>query len=494
MTPKNYLDLGIELLKRGDREDAVTAFCLAIKLDSKYVPAYNNLGLVLKDTDRSQEAAACFYRVLELDPDNSYAYNNLGLLWMDAGDREQAAACFRRSIALDPEQAAVYNNLGTVLEEQYCLVEAEAAYRRAVELRPNYPEAQYNLGRFLKVLQRLEEAIPYLQRAVALRPGYMEAGYSLASLYLQQGQFTKGWGLYEQSRRRRYGSRYFSAPHWQGEALAGRRILLYWEYGFGDTLQFVRYVACIEALKAKVDLWVQPPLAALLENTYPGLVIHSDAVAPAESYDYVCSLMSLPVILETCLESIPPARPYVLHSSGVAASAWRELLGTMAGCGYKVGLVWAGNPKHKNDDNRSISFSLLSPLLAVQGINWVSLQVGPRASDLAEICCPVLDVADRQGNFLDTARLVEQLDLVITVDTSVAHLAGSLGKETWLLLAFDADWRWLLAREDSPWYPSVKLFRQREPGDWPEVVARVKTALELLPRAVTQAGQYVSER
>lgn len=489
MTPKNYLDLGIELLKRGDREDAVTAFCLAIKLDAKYVPAYNNLGLVLKDTDRPQEAAACFYRVLELDPDNSYAYNNLGLLWMEAGDREQAAACFHRSIALDPGQAAVYNNLGTVLEEQYCLVEAEAAYRRAVELRPNYPEAQYNLGRFLKVLQRLEEAIPYLQRAVALRPGYQEAGYSLASLYLQQGQFTKGWGLYEQSRRRRYGSRYFSAPHWQGEALAGRRILLYWEYGFGDTLQFVRYVPSIAALAAKVDLWVQPPLAALLENTYPGLAVYSGTTAPVENYDYVCSLMSLPVILETCLESIPPTVPYVLHSNGAAVSAWQELLGTMAGRGYKVGLVWAGNPNHKNDDNRSIPFSLLSPLLAVQGISWISLQVGPRAGDLVETPSPVLDVSDRLTDFLDTARLVEQLDLVITVDTSVAHLAGSLGKATWVLLAFDTDWRWLLTREDSPWYPAVRLFRQRKPGDWQEVVARVKAALERLPVTVGQVDQ-----
>lgn len=487
MTPKNYLDLGIELLKRGDREDAVTAFCLAIKLDAKYVPAYNNLGLVLKDTDRPQEAAACFYRVLELDPDNSYAYNNLGLLWMEAGDREQAAACFHRSIALDPGQAAVYNNLGTILEEQYCLVEAEAAYRRAVELRPNYPEAQYNLGRFLKAFQRLEEAIPYLQRAVALRPGYQEAGYSLASLYLQQGQFAKGWGLYEQSRRRRYGSRYFSAPHWQGEALAGRRILLYWEYGFGDTLQFVRYIPCIAALAAKVDLWVQQPLVALLKNTYPGLAVYSGAAVPPENYDYVCSLMSLPVILGTCLESIPPAVPYGLHSSG--AAAWPELPGTMAGFGYKVGLVWAGNPKHKNDDNRSIPFSLLSPLLAVQGVRWISLQVGPRAGDLAETPSPVLDVSDRLTDFLDTARLVEQLDLVITVDTSVAHLAGSLGKTTWVLLAFDTDWRWLLAREDSPWYPAVRLFRQRKPGDWQEVVARVKAALERLPATVGQVDQ-----
>lgn len=478
MTPKNYLDLGIELLKRGDREDAVTAFCLAIKLDGKYVPAYNNLGLVLKDTDRPQEAAACFYRVLELDPDNSYAYNNLGLLWMDAGDREQAAACFRQAIALDPEQAAVYNNLGTVLEEQYCLVEAEAAYRRAVALRPDYPEAQYNLGRFLKAFQRLEEAIPYLQRAVALRPGYQEASYSLASLYLQQGQFAKGWGLYEQSRRRRYGRSYFSAPHWQGETLAGRSILLYWEYGLGDTLQFARYVPCIAALAAKTDIWVQQPLAALLENTYPGLAVYSGADAPAESYDYVCSLMSLPVILETCLESVPPAAPYALQAGGTASSAWQELLGTMADGGYRVGLVWAGNPKHKNDDNRSIPFPQMLPLLTVQGVSWISLQVGPRAVDLAGPSCPVLDVSDRLTDFLETARLVAQLDLVITVDTSVAHLAGSLGKETWVLLAFDADWRWLLAREYSPWYPSVKLFRQREPGDWQEVVARVKEALE----------------
>lgn len=478
MTPKNYLDLGIELIKRGDREDAVTAFCMAIKLDAKYVPAYNNLGLVLKDTDRPQEAAACFYRVLELDPENSYAYNNLGLLWMDAGDRGQAAECFRRAIALNPEQAAVYNNLGTVLEEQYCLAEAEAAYRRAIELRPRYPEAQYNLGRFLKVVQRLEEAVPYLLRAIELQPAYQEAKYSLASLYLQQGKFAKGWRLYEQSRRRRYGSSYFAAPHWQGEELTGRSILLYWEYGFGDTLQFVRYVPYIAALAAKTDLWVQQPLADLLANTYPELIVYSGTDAPAESYDYVCSLMSLPVILETCLENIPPAAAYVTRTHREAAAPWQQLLATIADDEYKVGLVWAGNPKHQNDDNRSISFSLLLPLLAVQTVSWVSLQVGPRAGDIAGVACPVLDVSDGLTSFLDTARIIEQLDLVITVDTSVAHLAGSLGKETWVLLAFDADWRWLLTREDCPWYPSVRLFRQREPGDWPAVVARVRATLK----------------
>nr|WP_094605958.1 tetratricopeptide repeat protein [Sporomusa silvacetica] len=477
ITSKMYLDLGIRLTLRGDLENAVTAFGTAIKLNPKYAPAYNNLGLVLKKTKRLHEAEACFCRAIELKPNDTHAYNNLGLVLMDLGDLQKAEECFRRAIKLDPNQSAIYSNLGTVLEEINQFAEAEIAYRRAVELNPNYPEAHYNLGTFLRVNKQLDEAESCLRRAVELRSDYWEADLSLANLYLLQGIFSVGWGKFERLRQKRYEDTYFKIPSWHGENLTGRSILLYWEYGFGDTIQFVRYAQAVEKLAAKTDLWIQKPLGRLITAAYPNLTIYTGKCPQQEQYDYVCSLLSLPVIFNTCNETIPQAVPY-RPASQTASLTWHNALGEIdKGNAYRVGVVWAGHPKHLNNSRRSIPFTIFNNLFSVSKVSWVSLQVGHRAEDLIGTSYNVIDFSRELVDFMETAGLIETLDLVITVDTSVAHMAGTMGKKTWVLLPFDPDWRWQLEREDSPWYPSMRLFRQRKSGDWQEVIERVKLAL-----------------
>ncbi|SDF03164.1 tetratricopeptide repeat protein [Sporomusa acidovorans] len=476
MTPKMYLDMGINLLMEGDAEQAITAFCAALQLDRSYAPAYNNLGLALKSMNRLQEAEACFCRAIELNPNDAYSYNNLGLVLMEYCDWQKAEDCFRRAVALEPGQPAIFSNLGTVLEEECKLVEAEAAYRQAIQLNPDYPEAHYNLGTFLKATQNFEEAEERLGRALLLRPDYFEANYSLATLYLLQGKFEKGWGKYDESRRKSVSYRRLAIPHWHGEDVSGCSILLCWEYGFGDTIQFARYAPTVAKLAAKTTLWVQKPLKRLLAAAYPDLPVYAGDCPPRGQYDYACSLISLPVVFNTCTKTVPRPVP----CGAVSGSAvWREALTKIDKAKeYRVGVVWAGHPKHNNDANRSIPFHVFRSLFHVAGVCWVSLQVGERAADLAETAVNIVDLSGKITDFMDTAELLDNLDLVITVDTAVAHLAGSMGKKTWVLLPFNPDWRWLLEREDTPWYPTVRLFRQHKLGDWQEVVERVKIALQ----------------
>jgi hypothetical protein len=234
----------------------------------------------------------------------------------------------------------------------------------------------------------------------------------------------------------------------------------------------------VEKLASRTSLWVQKPLERLLSAAYPDLTVYTGECLPPAHYDYVCSLLSLPVIFNTCTETIPPAVPYGTVKS-TTARTWNETLSKVDNDKmYRVGVVWAGHPKHLNDAKRSIPFAVFHNLFDISRVSWISLQVGSRAEDLLGPAYKVSDFSSELVDFMDTAELIETLDLVITVDTAVAHLAGTMGKKTWVLLPFDPDWRWQLEREDSPWYPAIKLFRQRKLGDWQEVVDRVKNALQ----------------
>lgn len=478
MTPKMYLDLGIKLVRGGDLENAITAFCKAIELDPSYAPAYNNVGLIFKNTNRLHEAEAFFCRAIKLSPNDCYAYNNLGLVLMDFGNLQKAEECFRRAIEIKPNYSAVYNNLGTVLEEICHLTEAEAAYRRGIQINPNYPELHYNLGTFLRVIKDFEQAEKHLCRAIELHPDYLEANFSLANLYLLRGNFGNGWGKFEKSRRKRHKYRQIKIPHWQGEDLTSCRILLCWEWGFGDTIQLARYAQLVEKLASETSLWVQKPLQRLLMTAYPNLKVYAGECLPQEQYDYVCSFISLPVIFNTCAETIPQTLPYIPASPAVSEIWHKDSEKVDNGNTYRVGVVWAGHPKHLNDAKRSIPFTIFNKLFAVPRVRWVSLQVGIRGEDLIGTSYNVSCFSREPVDFLETAKLIENLDLVITVDTAVAHLAGTMGKKTWVLIPFDPDWRWQLEREDSPWYPTIRLFRQRKLGEWQEVVERVKMALQ----------------
>lgn len=475
-TAKMHLDFGIQLTLEGDLENAVTAFCSAIQARPDYAPAYNNLGLVLRQTERFQEAKACFCRAIELESEDAFAYNNLGLVLMDLEEWEASEQCFRVALQLKPKESRISNNLGTVLEEQRKLEEAEAAYRQAIALQPEHAEARYNLGKLLRLQKQLGEAEQQLREAVRLRPGYWEAELSLANLYLLQGK-PLGWSLFERLRKRKYKESDFQSPVWQGEALAGCSILLYWEYGFGDTIQFVRYVKKVEAEGARIYLWVQPLLKRLVQSMFPHVPIYGDSSPPQLATDYVCSLMTLPLRFPFIYDQ-PPALVPCGQAVAAAAQGWRQLWQEKyPEKKYRIGFVWASHPKHISNVQRSMSLADLAPLFSLEGILWVNLQVDERREELRPGRYPVADVTGELKDFLDTAAVIESLDLVITVDTAVAHLAGTLGKKTWILLPCDPDWRWYLDREDSPWYPMARLFRQQVPDDWSAVVQRVQQAL-----------------
>jgi hypothetical protein len=471
-------------------------------------------GLALHHAGRIEEARECYKKALRRDPGHFQALHLLGTLCVRAGQTELGVSLIRRAIRVDPSVAEAHCLLGAALNELERPREALASYDRAVALKPNYPEAHYNagvtlaqsglpaaaIGRFdaalalrsdyanahynrgraLHDLNRLDAALTSYDRAVALRPQHAESRFNRALALLQSGQFETGWREYEW-RKRQWARRepaIEAAPLWLGgEDLTAKRILLHHEQGLGDTIQFCRYLDLFDRSRTEVVLKVQPPLKSLLDGFMPGIEVLSDGDA-LRRIDYQCPLLSLPLAFGTRLETIPSPRCYLQADAGRKA-AFASRLGSVAG--PRIGLVWSGAPSHLHDAERSIAFERLEPALT-DGAAWTCLQNVIRNSDR-----PAFDRIGRVGfhgaalsDFSQTAALIDLMDLVITVDTSVAHLAGALGKPVWILLPFCPDWRWLSDRADSPWYPSARLFRQRAIGDWDSAIEDVREGLRSL--------------
>jgi tetratricopeptide (TPR) repeat protein len=347
---------------------------------------------------------------------------------------------------------------------------AEAHMRQAIALQPNLAEAHASLGFLLTGRGDLAAAVSACQSAIDLQPDFAVAHWNQGIAYLLAGQMAEGWAQYEW-RKRRFPAAFDAppaGPEWDGSPLAGRTLLVLAEQGFGDTIQLCRYLPPLVAEGAQVVLECAPKLMGLL-RCLPGVTLTPPRAA-RPPYDVWADQMSLPRLFGTTLETIPSAHPY-LHADAGRSAAWAKRLPA----GLRIGLVWAGNPAHSNDRRRSIPVAALGPLFAAASGVFVSLQVGPSAA-----IAPQFGLADNAAalpDFGETAALIAGLDLVITVDTAVAHLAGALGVPSWVMLPHAPDWRWLLHRDDSPWYPSLRLFRQDRPGDWPGVIARVAKAL-----------------
>ncbi|HMV32993.1 MAG TPA: glycosyltransferase family 9 protein, partial [Gemmatimonadales bacterium] len=342
-------------------------------------------------------------------------------------------------------------------------------------LAPDAPGALATLGRALGELGHHAEAIAACRRAIAVRPDWSEAHWNLALPLLRTGQYEEGWREFEwrfTAARRRLRPEPSALPAWQGEPLAGRTLLVYWEQGFGDTIHFCRYVPLLAAAGARVLLQVQAPLRRLLAGL-AGVAEFVGEDASAVRADFKVALMSLPHRFGTTLETIPATMPYLVAPALPAGL-------TLGHSGRRrVGLAWGGSPAQTNNRFRSIPLADLAPLCALPGIDWYSLQVGATAAEAATLAAAgVTDLGPRLGDFADTAAVMQELDLVLTIDTSVAHLAGALGRPTWILLSHTCCWRYLLDRTDSPWYPTARLFRQPARGAWAPVVAAVRTALE----------------
>ena len=481
LTPNSaeaHHNLGLILAKQNKLDEAMASYQQALRLKPNYPEAHSNLGNVLQEQGRLDEAVASCQQALRLKPDSAEAHHNLGIVLAKQDKLDEAVASFQQTLRLKPDYPDAHHNLGIVLEKQDKLDEAMASYQQALRLKPDYPEAHNNLGIVLEKQGRLDEAVACYQQALHLKPDYPEAHWNRSLAWLQMGRFEQGWPGYEwRWKCKEFGSLPpFHPPLWDGSPLDGRTILVHAEQGLGDTLQFIRYAPLVHQRGGRIILVCQPPLIGLLTRS-PGverLVAQGEALP---EYDVHVPLMSLPGLLGTTLESVPADVPY-LDAEPQLVEGWRHRLGSYPG--FKVGIVWQGNPKFRLDHLRSIPLAQFAPLARVPGVHLFSLQKGPGAEQLAAVTdrFPVTDLGRRLDDFMDTAAVLKNLDLVISVDTAIAHLAGALGIPVWVALPFVPDWRWLMDREDSPWYPSMRLFRQTRLGQWEDVFQRIAEALQ----------------
>jgi len=474
--------LGLVAYQKGNHERAESLIGKALEINPDN-PAYsNNLGNVFAAQHRPQEASELFSRATAQKPDFTEAHNNLGNALQKLDRWEDAVAAYQRALASRPRYAEAHSNLGAALRRLGRFEEAQASYERALEYKPDYPAAWNNLGLVLHERARYEEALPYYDKALALDPDYAEAHANRAILLLLLGRFGAGWKEYEWRWKVdgfTTSPRDLGRPLWDGSELRGETILLHAEQGLGSAIQFVRYVSRVAQLGGQVMLECPMPLLGLFSSLTEGvpapvkrLIVRGETLP---EFDLQAPLMSLPRILGTTLDTIPNQVPYLTADPAVA-DAWRERMGATGR--PKIGVVWAGNPRHVNDRNRSMPSSFLSPLLHETDASIFSLQIGAATQDDAILASDrIQDLGKEIRDFADTAAIIANLDLVISVDTAVAHLAGAMGRPTWMLVPFVPEWRWLLDREDTPWYPTMRLFRQTAPGDWRELMDRVTEAV-----------------
>jgi tetratricopeptide (TPR) repeat protein len=433
----------------------------------------------LREAGFGEHAILVYKEVVRGEPHNLAAWNNLGITLQDCGDLDGAISAFKAALAADPGHAVVMNNLGYALLEQGHMQEAESVLQRGILCDHRIPDLHNNLGNALRELGKHAEAETAYRQAIALHPGFAEAHWNLAQTLLQSGAMEEGWAEYDwRWHRPSFTSprRGFPQPEWRGENIAGRRLLVHAEQGFGDAIQFVRYLPLIARQGVRVVLECQSELVRLFAS-----VEGVEAILPfgsaSPSFDVHIPMMSLPRVFRTTLETVPSHTPYVSVPPELR-EYWKQQLHLETGH-LKVGVAWSGSRHLRTLLGRACPLEELFPLFTMRDIEFVSLQKGIADVDRALLCdhYGVRDAGSQVRDFADTAGVLQCLDLVISIDTSVAHLAGALNAPAWVLLPANADWRWLHRREDSPWYPSVRLFRQSSTGSWSEVVGEVCRAL-----------------
>ncbi|MGH8687901.1 MAG: tetratricopeptide repeat protein, partial [Burkholderiales bacterium] len=441
-------------------------------------PAYVK-GRLLQQAGRLAESEACYREAVASDPAHARAYNNLGSVLHMQGRLDDALAAYRRALDLDPSLPQANQNYASIVRDAGALERAAEEYRRAVLANPGDALALNDLGNTLRELGRHEESLEVFARALAIDPDLAQAHFSRSFVRLLCGDYAGGWKDYEwRWKIPAFNSpvRRFALPLWDGRPRPRGTILLHAEQGLGDTLQFARYAALVAERCGTVVLESQPELAQLMRSV-PGVghvVARGDALPP---FDAHAPLTSLPALFGTTLERIPWNGPYV-RADPARAAQW-DLAADAGNARLKVGLVWAGRPQQWDDRKRSLTLEQLAPLADAESVAFFSLQIGAAALQAASppAGMRLLDLTSRIADFSDTAALVSRLDLVITVDTSVAHLAGAMGAPAWVMVAHAPDWRYHLEREDMPWYPTMRLFRQERDGDWAGAIARVAAAL-----------------
>ncbi len=536
-----HCNLGTVFQAQGSLADAAACFGRALELNPRFAEAVNNLGSVLQELNRFDEAVALHRQALEINPRYASAAFNLGTAFMSQKRPGEAAAWFRSAIALDAQNADAYGNLALALQEQSRLEEANECYRRALELRPSHTNTLLNMGVGLKAIGRFEDAAACYRRVLELNANHAGGLWNMATLTMLQGDLANGWPGYESRwKTGDLPVRDFAKPRWSGEGVERKTVLVWAEQGLGDTLQFVRYLRMVKERGARVVFECPGALVRLLgvaaESGDPRQALGIDQVVregqDLPEFDFQVPLLSLPGIFGTRLETIPAEVPYLFADEELVVE-WNAKLAAMPcfavhrpsqGDGarathseavgtahptkrFLVGINWQGRQELAFAKRRDIPVEMFERLAGVPGVRMVSIQkseigdqrsefggqesgnrgaqygsrnaeFGVRSGDRAEPAIIDLGEIDKvNGAFMDTAAIMMNLDLVITSDTSVAHLAGALGVPVWVALSFVPDWRWMLDRSDSPWYPTMRLFRQKRLGDWQGVFEEIEAAL-----------------
>ena len=466
--------LGMLLLQMGRTQEALSLTRQAAAIAPRSPILQFNLGVVSASAEQLDEAIAAYRAAISTAPTLFEAHNNLGNALRKAGRLDEAIAAFRQAVALWPNSAQTHYNFGNALQDVGKTDEAADAYARAVSLRPDHAPAHLNLGNILRMANKTDEATEHYRAALAAQPDFPEAQWSMGLHHLQHGRFEQGWPLFEARLRvEQFPLRRIDGAIWDGSDLHGRRILIYPEGGFGDAIQFFRFARLVHEQRGGHVLFAGPPELKRLFSIQPGIEKYIADGEPLEPFDVHCPLLSLPLRFGTKIDTIPPA-PY-LHADPPLVEQWKRRLNP-SDARMKIGLVWAGSPQNLNDINRSMSMEQLAPLAEIKGVRFIGLQKERWGTPPAGL--EIENFSEQLSDYAETAALVSNLDMAICVDTSVAHLCGALGKPTWVPMCEPTEWRWLLEREDSPWYGSMRLFRQPRPGDWETPMRRIAEELK----------------
>jgi tetratricopeptide (TPR) repeat protein len=477
-------NLGLALVELRRFEDALASYDRAVAIEPRFAEAHYNRGIALERLKRLDNALASYGRALAIKPGYADALVNRGFVLRELKRPGEALADYDRSLALRPDFPEALNNRGIALGDLRRFDEALASYDRSLALRPDYPEALNNRGVALAALKRLDDALASYDQALALRPDYAEALYNRGMARLLCGDYRQGWADYEwrlKSPDAAARPPKVTARDWQGEDLAGRSILIYIEQGLGDIIQFARFLPLLIRRGATVSFYAPAKLTRLLRALSPDIEFIATIERP-RNFDFQCALMSLPLRLAADLGPIPNQVPYLKPEPELVAH-WTQRIGD---AGFKIGIVWQGNPQVRNDAGRSFPLAALAPLSRLPGVRLIALQKHDGLDQLMRL--PPGTAVETLGEefdsgadaFIDTAAVMSNLDLIVTADTATAHLAGALARPAWVALEYVPDWRWLLDRNDSPWYPTLRLFRQQSAGDWKSVFSAIESELRAL--------------
>jgi tetratricopeptide (TPR) repeat protein len=490
MKIEDIIQSALEHHQEGNLCEAERLYKDILRVHPENSDAWHLLGVLLSQTGDYNASISHINKSLEYNPVNAGAYNNLGISYQGKNQLEDAINCYRKAMQLDPDLIDAYYNLGAVFQDMGQPEEAIIWYRKALQLNPHLINAYYNLGIALRDKGNTDEAVKCYQKTLQYDPDNAAAHFNMSLVLLLSGNFKEGWKEFAwRWRVKDFSHHTFLQPEWYGSDITGQRILLYAEDGYGDTIQFIRYVALVKNRGAKIIVECQRELVSLLDKIagIDNVLAHGEKLP---EFDLHCSLLRLPSVFDTTLKNIPLSIPYITVDS-ILVTKWKNII-HQDNSRIKIGLVWSGSLREGKLRHRSCSLDTYSPLAEFDNVTFYSLQKGEAAKEAKNPPrgMKFVDYTEELNDFSDTAALIENLDLVISVDTAVAHLAGSLGKPAWTIVSFPPDWRWLLKREDSPWYPTMKLFRQSSPGDWEPVIESVSRELESLLVSYRGVNQF----